>query len=49
MLHTLRTFVFSVLSLLPLALADSLSYWERQGIININFDEPVVTRTVVDN
>ena len=49
MLHTLRTIAFSVLSLLPLALADSLSYWERQGIININFDEPVVTRTVVDN
>ncbi len=34
---------------LPAALADSVSYWERQGIVNINFDEPVVTRTVVEN
>ena len=33
----------------PVVLADSLSYWERQGIVNINFDEPVVTRTVVEN
>ena len=37
------------LAALPAALADSLSYWEQQGIININFDEPVVPYSVVEN
>lgn len=49
MLQSLRVFLLSAFFALPPAVADSLSYWERQGIININFDEPVVTRTVVDN
>ena len=44
-----RKIFFFILSALPVVWADSLSYWERQGIVNINFDEPVVTRTVVDN
>lgn len=43
-----KTFIF-MLAALPVALADSLSYWEQQGIININFSEPVVTQTVLDN
>ena len=44
-----RKIFFFILSALPVVWADSLSYWERQGIVNINFDEPVVTRTVVEN
>ena len=49
MQRIVRKIFFLLLSALPAAWADSLSYWERQGIVNINFDEPVVTRTVVDN
>ena len=49
MQRIVRKIFFFMLAALPAAWADSLSYWERQGIVNINFDEPVVTRTVVDN
>ncbi len=49
MLSFVRKIFFLSLVALPLVQADSLSYWERQGIVNINFDEPVVTRTVVEN
>ena len=49
MQRIVRKIFFLLLSALPAAWADSLSYWERQGIVNINFDEPVVTRTVVEN
>ncbi|MEE1266528.1 MAG: hypothetical protein UHH87_09595, partial [Akkermansia sp.] len=44
-----RKLFFLALAALPAALADSLSYWEQQGIININFDEPVVPYSVVEN
>lgn len=37
------------MSALAVVRADSVSYWERQGTVNINFDEPVVSRTVVEN
>ena len=37
------------LLVLPVVEADMLSYWEQQGIVNITFSEPVVTRTVVEN
>lgn len=46
---TVRKLFFLALAALPVALADSLSYWEQQGIININFDEPVVPYSVVEN
>jgi|GEM_PF-2145410 len=49
MLQFSRKVFISVLSALSVAWADSVSYWERQGIVNINFDEPVVSRTVVEN
>lgn len=49
MLYRLRQIFILAVAVLPWAAADSLSYWERQGIININFSEPVVTRTVVEN
>ena len=49
MLHSLRQIFLLAAAVMPWAAADSLSYWERQGIININFSEPVVTRTVVEN
>ena len=49
-MHSIVRKTFSlILAVLPVALADSLSYWEQQGIININFSEPVVTRTVLEN
>ncbi len=44
-----RKTISVMLAVLPVALADSLSYWEQQGIININFSEPVVTQTVLEN
>lgn len=46
---SVRKFFLLALAALPAALADSLSYWEQQGIININFDEPVVPYSVVEN
>ncbi|MBR2144245.1 MAG: hypothetical protein IJ956_01820, partial [Akkermansia sp.] len=49
MLQIVRKAFFYILAALPAALADSLSYWEQQGIININFSEPVVTQTVLEN
>ena len=49
MLRLLRGFVFSVAVLALPAVADSLSTWELQGIVNINFDEPVVPQSVVEN
>ncbi len=49
MLKLLRGFVFSVATLALPAVADSLSTWELQGIVNINFDEPVVPQSVVEN
>ena len=49
MQHIVRKIFSIILAAFPAAWADSLSYWERQGIININFDEPVVSRTIVDN
>lgn len=49
MLFSVRKFFILALAALPVALADSLSYWEQQGIININFDEPVVPYTAVEN
>ncbi len=49
MLNSLRQIFILAVAVLPWAAADSLSYWERQGIININFSEPVVTRTVGEN
>ena len=44
-----RNFFLCMIAAMPVAWADSLSYWERQGIVNINFDEPVVTQSVVEN
>ena len=49
MVQIVRKAFFFALASLPVALADSLSYWPQQGIININFSEPVVTRTVLEN
>ncbi len=49
MLQIVRKTFFYILAALPTALADSLSYWEQQGIININFSEPIVTQTVLEN
>ena len=49
MLKLLRTFIFSALSLLPAAVADTLSTWELQGIVTIHFSEPVVPQSIVDN
>lgn len=49
MLQIVRKVFLFILAVLPLALADSLSYWEQQGIININFTEPVVTQAVLEN
>lgn len=49
MQRIIRKIFLYLVAALPAAWADSLSYWERQGIVNINFDEPVVTRTVVEN
>ena len=43
-----KIFIYS-LAALGVACADSVSYWERQGVVNINFDEPVVSRAVVEN
>lgn len=49
MQHIARRIFRFFLTVSPVVLADSVSYWERQGVVNINFDEPVVSRTVVDN
>ena len=49
MLHIARKILVMGITALAVARADSVSYWERQGIVNINFDEPVVSRTVVEN
>lgn len=49
MLHFARKIFIFALSALSVAWADSVSYWERQGSVNINFDEPVVSRSVVEN
>ena len=48
MLPIVRRVCIVSVAALPVTLADSLSYWEQQGIININFDEPVVSRAVVE-
>lgn len=49
MLQIARKILMLGVTALAVAWADSVSYWERQGIVNINFDEPVVSRTVVEN
>lgn len=49
MLHFARKIFIFAQSALWVAWADSVSYWERQGCVNINFDEPVVSRSMVEN
>ena len=44
-----KAFTILLLAAVSPAWADSLSSWEQQGIININFDEPVVAQSVVEN
>lgn len=49
MQHIARKIFSLFMAVSPVVVADSVSYWERQGVVNINFDEPVVSRTVVEN
>ena len=48
MLLFVRFLFIFILAIMPVTWADSLTYWELQGIININFSEPVVSQEVVN-